>query len=336
MSFYTMAKTLSGEVPGVDLSLAKNKVNEALGLIYDSYDWSFQLNEAGWLAPGQLANVGTFTTIPFQNTVIADATATAALLAIAGRPLLTELQYRDPARAIYNIIGYDNGQTVGQGKYPFATLTLDRVWMEPTKGPGQPYMIYQCYFPAPYQDFRKFVEIRDTTNARGLDYWSVSKADLARMDPQRTQFSSPMYVVTAGIDMRPLSATLGFPMFELWPHPLSYVPYPYSYRRRGPMLVNPTDTVPYPLTEELVTWRSKEVLYQFKESQKSEQIQRGSGANWILLSQMAQKEYAAVLETVQTIDVNLDNTHLTRIYDGGWGGEAFSNRLGQLNIGGWN
>jgi len=56
MSFYTMAKTLSGEVPGVDLSLAKNKVNEALGLIYDSYDWSFQLNEAGWLAPGQLAN----------------------------------------------------------------------------------------------------------------------------------------------------------------------------------------------------------------------------------------------------------------------------------------
>lgn len=330
MSFYTMSKSITGEVPGTMLSLVQNKVAEALGKVYDEYDWSFQTQYAGWLAPGQLANSGTYTVTPYQNTVIANATATAVLASLAAPPLLTTLQYRDPSRAIYNIVGYDTTANA-----PFATLTLDRPWMEPTRGPGQPYMIYQAYFVSPVKDFRKFIEVRDTTNARRIDYWSYSQADLARSDPQRTRFSDPRYVVPCGVDNRPGSATLGYPMFELWPQQLSLVPYSFSFRRRGPELVKPTDTVPYPLTEELVMHRAKEILYLFKEAQKGEDIQRGSGANWLMLAQGSKAEYREVLENIQAIDCNLHNDFVTHLDTNGGSGQPFANRLGQFNVGGF-
>jgi hypothetical protein len=56
MSLITMAKSITGEIPAVDLSLAKNKTAEALGKVYDESDWSFQTMFAGWLAPGLKAN----------------------------------------------------------------------------------------------------------------------------------------------------------------------------------------------------------------------------------------------------------------------------------------
>ena len=79
-----------------------------LEAIYDQTDWGFQKGFAGWLAPGMVFNgVGSFTTTPYSNQVIADATATAALVAYTGQPFLTQLQYRNPAFAIYDIVAYD-------------------------------------------------------------------------------------------------------------------------------------------------------------------------------------------------------------------------------------
>lgn len=405
MSFYTMSKSLTGEIPALALSLAKNKTAEALGKIYDESDWSFQTQYGAWLAPGLLANSGTFTVTPGLTTVTADAGATAAVLAITS-PLITTLQYRDPARAVYSIVGIGVAGTVayltiatpGSGQTPGtytvngtggdgsgaqaqivvgangtvtaapvilnagtgytandgltftlaaggtpatftpvlnAVLTLDRPWMEPTSGAGQPYMIYQVYFVTPVQDFRKFIEIRDTTNVKRIDYWTFSQADLAARDPQRTTFADPKFAVPAGVDTRPGSSTLGYPMYELWPHQLSYVPYPFSFRRRGPALVNPTDTVPYPLTEELVTHRAKALLYLYKEAQKGDDVQRGSGANWPLLAQGELKLYEEVLDKIRAIDANLHNDFVTHIEENGQSNEAFANRLGQLNVGGF-
>ncbi len=330
MSFYAMAKSLSGEVPGTPLSLAQTKVQDALGSIFDQSDWSFQTQYAGWLVPGQVASSGTYTVTPYQNTVIADATATAVLAAYVAPPFLTTLQYRDPARAPYNIVGYDTTTNA-----PFATLTLDRPWMEPTSGPGQPYMIYQCYFVAPVSDFRHFIEIRDTTDAGRLNYWSLSQADLARRDPQRTQFADPAYVVPVGVDQRPNSATLGWQMFELWPQQLSRVPYSFSYKRRGPMLVNPTDTVPYPLTEELVSLRAQEQLYQYKAAMAEEKM-KGAGAGWMVLAGAAAKDYANRMSLILGVDINLRNDNIDRVgmCDDRWeSGRPYSNDRGGLNVG---
>jgi hypothetical protein len=129
-------------------------------------------------------------------------------------------------------------------------------------------------------------------------------------------------------------------MFELWPQQLELIPYSFSYRRRGiiPQTLSDfqTSTVPYPLTEELLKWRSREVLYQFKEEQKDKTVARGSGANWLLLAQMAKKEYDQILDKILAVDLNLNNEALTYIEGRQPIDNApYSNQLGQLNLGGY-
>lgn len=334
MSLFSIAKKLTGIYANTPMQFALSTVYDALVELYDETDWSFQKKFSGWLCPGNLFNnVGTFTVTPFSNQVVADATATAALRAYSGLPLLTQLQYRDPSYSIYSIVAYDYN-TINPG---FVTLTLDRPWMEPTSGPGQPYMIYQVYFVAPVQDFRKFIEVRDVTNDGSLDFWSMTQAELANRDPQRSDFSIPSYVVPAGVDQRAGSATLGWQMFELWPHQLSYVPYGFSYRRRGPLPQVPADyktmSVPYPFTEDMVQWKAGELLCQYKEAQKDRATPRGQGANWILLSQMAEKQYLKRYSEVLSVDVNLDGESLTYTDRRRLTQAAFATMNGAVNLG---
>ncbi len=338
MSLYQIAKSLTGWVPDCPLSLAQDAVQSALGFIYDSRDWSFQRPNTGggWLAPGIVFQTGTTTTTPYSPTIICDATVTSVLASYASQPLITQLQYRNPGYSIYNIIGYDPN-----GSPPYATLTLDRPWGEPTSGRGQPYVIYQVYFPAPSQDFRKFVEIRDTTDDQPIDFWSMTQARLAELDPQRQNYSIPQYAVPAGIDSRPGSATLGWQLFELWPQQGNYVPYTFTYLNRGPIPQSQSDwltmNVPYPITEEMVKWRAREVLCQFKEAQKDKSAARGSGANWMLLAQMADKEYMKIWDQVISIDVNLYGEELTTTTNRqGPNGGPYATMNKGLNLGGYN
>lgn len=226
-------------------------------------------------------------------------------------------------------------------------LTLDRPWLEPTSGPGQPYMIYQAYFVAPCKDFHKFIEVRDTTNSSPLDFWTMTQAELAIRDPQRTWFMDPAYVVPAGFDYRPNTSTPGFPMFELWPQQLDYLPYSFSYRRKGvpgydagvPETFQEFQTyqLPQPITETLLGYKTKEVLYRYKEAQKDKEQARGSSANWLLLAQSEKKEYEACLEKLIAIDLNLNGEAFTRLPSSSntMDGAPYSNQLGQLNVGGY-
>jgi len=335
VSLASMAKTLAnGEIPGVALSLAKTKINEALGKIYDETDWSFQTREGGWLNPGLKANTGTITVTPYSDQVIGDAVATAAWAAIT-QPLITVLQIRTMPYSLYNIIGYDINVNA-----PFATLTLDRPWMEPLTGAGISYSMYQAYFAAPVKDFRKFLYIMDTTFNAPVNFTKFSRADLATIDPQRVRFGPtvPTYAVAIGADQRPESSTLGYPMFEIWPHNLSYMPYTFEYKRRGPALVNLADQVPYPLTEELVLHRTREVLYLYKEAQKGEQVARGSGADWQFLAQASAAEYKEVLKQIRAIDANLHQDFVTRGFSQSRSPrDGYStNVLGMLNVGRWD
>ena len=332
MSLFNLAKKLTGLFPGTPLSLAQSTITDAIGEIYDTTTWSFQKQQGAFLCPGNvLDGAGSFSVTPYSNLIIADATASAALLAYSGPPLLTQLQYRDPSYAIYNIVAADFTAPAA------VVLTLDRPWMEPTSGPGQPYMIYQCYFAAPVADFRDFVEMRDPTNDAEIDHWSLTQAELAVRDPQRSDFSEPAYCVPRGLDLVPTSATYGYQMFELWPHQLSAVPYDFTYRRRGPLPVTAADwqlmLLPPPITEDMAEWKSRELLCQYKEGQKDRATPKGSGANWLMLSQMAQKQFATRLSQAISIDINLDGEHLTytsrRRYQRG----SFATMNSRLNLG---
>jgi hypothetical protein len=308
MAFKDMTFELTGE-RAMPFDLVKTKINEALGYIYDEQLWSFQFGENGWLTPGLLfasnnQSTGTITATAFSNQIVGDATAAAAWVAyqVAGtKPLLTQVQIRSPYYSLYNIVSFDGVNT----------FTLDRVWMEPS-GTGLGYMIYQAYFPVPVSDFKRFFEIRDTTMAAPLDFWSFDRRDLALRDPQRTNFDLPAFVVPYEPDTRSGSTTLGNMLYELWPHPLSSLPYTFSYLHRGTLLSSPSDTLVYPLTEEMVKWRAREVAYIFKESQKGEGVQRGAGADWKFLAQSAAAEYKRTKKVVADRDRDMIDLYWTR------------------------
>ena len=337
-----MAKQLVGDVPGIPLPYAQTIINSALKMIYDEQRWSFQVKENGWLTPGLLGGLspslsyqspGRITVVPYSTTIYGDAVATARWASLVGRPFLTEQQIRVPAYSLYNIITYyQPGNNPDDPTTPFATLILDRPWMEPAQT-NAVYMIYQAYFPVPVTSFRKFGQIRDTTNNAWVNFSQRDQAWLSVNDPQRTVFDIPTYAVPYEVDQRPNSATLGNMLYELWPHPLSRLPYSFSYIWQGPLLALPGDTVLYPLNEELVLWRSKELGYLWKESQKGDGLLRGSGADWRFLAQEANMQYARRLKTVKLIDVGLGDLYWTKFNRTAVGSDGYETMIGTLNVG---
>ena len=333
---YDVAFNLTRLVPDTPLARAQTGVYRALEAIYDQTDWSFQKGFSGWLAPGILFDTGSFTTTPYSNQVIADAGATADLVAYTGQPLITQLQFRNPAYAIYDIVGYDYN-TINPG---FVTLTLDRPWMEPVSGPGQPFSIYQVYFVAPVQDFRKFISIQDFTNDQPMDFWSKTQADLANDDPQRQDFSIPLYVVPAGFDQRAGSSTYGWPRYELWPHQGNLCPYTLNFRRKGQLPQSQSDWQTLgpsaPITENMLEFKAKEILLMDKAAEMEAKVP-GSGKGMMLLSAAAQKTYYEQFGQVLSIDLNLDGENLTHIYQPGkWqAGQPYATMNKGLNLGGY-
>lgn len=335
MSLNSMVQRLIMEVPGMNAAYAKTLINEGLGYIYDSQLWSWQLQVGGWLTPGLLFPVGpgnstgTITATPYQSTVTGDATASAAWLAYiqaATLPLLTQFQIRNPSYSLYNIISINTANPAA------IVFTLDRPWMEP--GGSQQYMIYQAYFSVPVNDFKRFYAIRDTTDNAPMDYWSLTQKDLAVLDAERTIFDNPSYVVPYQPDQRVGSAVFGNMLFELWPHPLSVLPYTFNFLRRGPLLQAPSDTLPYPLTEEAVLWRTKAAAYLYKAAQKGEEMERGKGADWKFLAQAASEEYKAILKPVRDTDRGLVDLYFSRLPQSYRPStDGYSNQNGSLNVG---
>lgn len=213
-----------------------------------------------------------------------------------------------------------------------AQIVLDRPWMEPAQF-NSGYMAYQAYFAYP-PGYKRTFAIRDTINNNSMDWWSKTQIDLANDDAERTIFDQPFYVVPYQIDSQPLSATMGQLLAELWPHPITEMPYTFQVQCNWPALVNPSDTVPYPLTEELVKFRALEVTALFKESQKGDDLERGSGANWQFLAASYRAEYADRLKRIRIMDRHLIEVYFTKAKTAApYGGEAYSTVSGMLNVG---
>ena len=229
--------------------------------------------------------------------------------------------------------------TLGAGGIPAtlvatlnAVINLDRPWMEPAqKNAG--YMAYQAYFPAP-PGFKRWFNIRDTTNNNYMDWWTKTQADLADEDAERTFFQEPLYVVPYAQDTRPGSATYGQMLFELWPHPVTQLPYTFGCECNWPSLVNDNDTVPFPLTEEAVKFRAMESLSLWKESQRGDEMERGSGANWQFLAGAYRAEYANRLKQCRVMDRNLVDLYFTKMKRlPSTQGNPYATIGGQLNVG---
>jgi hypothetical protein len=196
------------------------------------------------------------------------------------------------------------------------------------------YMSYIAYYAAP-PGFKRWFNIRDVVNNNPMDFWSKTQIDLANEDAERTVFDDPLYVVPYQMDTRPGSATFGSQLFELWPHPLSVLDYTFGCQCNWPLLQNQNDTVPYPLTEELLKFRTYQVLALWKESQKGDDMERGSGANWQFLWKANQEEYKDDLRQIRIMDRHLMELYFQKAQTTPPPGfqDGFATQTGQLNIG---
>jgi hypothetical protein len=83
--------------------------------------------------------------------------------------------------------------------------------------------------------------------------------------------------------------------------------------------------------------RAYEMMYLWKESQKGDEMERGSGANWQFLAQAMRAEYTDRLKTIRVMDkslVDLYFTKMRRMMPTGW--QVFGTVTGQASVGGWD
>ncbi len=262
MSLSTMIAEQRGCISGYSALLARTHIQNSWADIRNMRGWSFQLVKSGFGTPG-LVNAGTVTVAFGSATVTADATATAAWATTSQYgSLLTQRQFRVGQGTIYNIIAY---AVVGG----FGQITLDRPFIDTGASAsgtsGASYSIYQCYYAVPVQDFEAWESVQDINNCINLDTSSrkASTTFVDMFDPQRQIFSNPGSLIPYGVDQRPNSSTLGWMMYELYPQPQSQYAYQTWFSRLGADLVNPTDTLPFPITEHLVKTMARVKAYEW-------------------------------------------------------------------------
>lgn len=235
--------------------------------------------------------------------------AIVAYLAANPYVLITQLQFRIAVGGIYNIIAYNPGTGVA---------TLDRPFADPGNAVAA-YQLYQVYYVPPMKDFLCWLSVRNPTMFLNLGL-NLTRSQLDAKDPQRTWYQFPSQVVTWGTDQRGAgtanaSASLGYPLFELWGQPVTPFTYQCYGLRRGTKLVAPTDTLPPAVGEDLVLAKARELAYEWAEANK-DMLPRGTGPDFRFLMGKAADEAKRLLIMYRRDDRGLiDNYFFVRGID---------------------
>lgn len=266
MAYINMIAELTGVVPKLPEDYARTLVNRAWRDVRRQNLWSFLLFESNWTSP-PLITGGTVTTTQGTNTVVFSSTAITAINAIfTGGNVpspVTSRQFRIGVGTIYNIWAWDADNGIA---------TLDRPYQEASAS-GQAYMIFQCYYPAPMQDFWQWIRIRDMVNWNDL-VTTKNRTEIDMWDPQRTAYYIPTHVVYYQQNQNPTN-NYGVPMFELWGVPQYTLTYQLYGLRKGTELVNDTDTLPPQVGEDCVMALARAYAYEWAEANKSGQPSTG-------------------------------------------------------------
>jgi hypothetical protein len=296
-----MVSELAEAIPGMDRVYARTLVKRAFRVVRDSNLWSFQLATGGFSTPN-IMTAGSIS-IPGgigSSLIVGDAVASAAWLALPFYFSPTVQQIRANGYSIYSIIAMDS-------TIPTAVvLTLDRPFVDPlpfTVGVG--YQMFQALIAAP-KGFKRWLNMADMFNCWPMDIWtSVRTANM--VDPARLYTSNPICVFGVGTDQRGAgtlnaSATIGQQMFELYPNPSTAISYQWYAVLNGPELVNNSDEVPYPITQDVVLEKAKTYAYEWAEGRKDVMAAKGSGANYLMLKKDAEATFQARLKTIRLVD----------------------------------
>lgn len=304
MAFQDMIAEVRGSVPKLPISYAPTIINRAWKRIRESQLWSFNMLEFAWSSPAVVTS-GTVTVTMGSPNVTFDATAVAALNAsVLTTPVsqITQRQLRVGSSGLYNIIAYNNVT---------GAAILDRPWFDLSAALSG-YQVYQVYYVPPVQDFLMLISVRNPQMFLDFDL-TKTREWLDRTDPQRFQYTWPAYAVPFMIDQRGAgtanaSATLGYQMYELWGQPVQQFTYQCYGLRRGVDLVNPTDTLPVPVGEDVVIARSKVWSYEWAAAQQGI-APRNAVPDWKFLMGAAMDEYKDMLITYRRQDKEFLNNY---------------------------
>jgi len=309
-----------GAVPKLPFEYARKLVSRAWTEVRQKSLWSFQLFDGSWASPPLLTGTGTATCTLGSSSVTLDATALTYVNAqLAAQPysLITQRQFRVGVSTVYNIWAFDS---VG------GVLSLDRPWMEASTGAVSTYNIFQCYYVptqaagsslAYLSDFRTWISVRNLQNFIDLYTDRYTRADLDALDPQRYMNAYfPTDVVPYTKDNNPASATYGYQMFELWGTPLAFWTFQLLGIRRGADLVNPTDTLPSAVGEDLITAKARVYAYEWAEANKGS-TPRNVGSDFRFLMGAADKEFTTLLQRYRKDDREQVDNFFTRFRTSG-------------------
>lgn len=267
-SFADLRAELRGSVPKLSYAQTGTIINRAWKWIRESQLWSFNIFESAWITPPPVT-LGGCTFTQGLATITFDATAIAAINAsVSANPYapVTVQQIRGGNVAgltqIYNLISYN----------PITgAATLDRIWADPS-GSDVSYTLFQCYYTPPMQDFLTWISVRNMQMFLDLELYRT-KEWVDERDPQRSWYQFPTHVIPWGLDIRGQgtstpSATLGYPLYELWGVPVNTFTYACYGLRRGLDLVNPGDTLPFQISSDTVMALARYYAYEWCEANK--------------------------------------------------------------------
>ena len=300
MAFIDMASELQEAIPGLDRIYAKTLIKRAWRVVQDANLWSFQLQQGGMSTP-QVLTAGSISTSLGSNTLIGDSVATAAWSALPFMFAPTVQQIRANGYSTYSIIAFDTTTNA-----PYGTLTLDRPFVDPLPFyTGVGYQMFGAYIAAPKR-FKRWLNVADMFNCWAIDIWT-SRRTVNMEDPARQFKSNPIALMGLGQDMRGAgtptpSATLGQQLFEYYPYPSTAISYWTYFVQLAPDLVNNSDELPSPITQDIVLTKARTYAYEWAESRKDVMAAKGSGANYALLKKEAESDFLNRLKTLRLED----------------------------------
>lgn len=299
MSLLDMISEITDLVPALGRVRARKLINRSWKIVQDSCLWSFQLQQGSFSTPS-VTTAGTASFTLGSNQVTGDAAASAAWLALPFYWRPTVQQFRAQGYSVYSIIALDSTNPNA------VVLTLDRNFTDPLPFyTGVAYQMYGAYIAMP-MGFKRFLSMSDMFDVWTMDIWT-SRRTLDYYDPARLVASNPTVCAALGADMRGAgtttpSATLGQPLFEMYPYPT----YPISYQWYGvveaPYLVNNSDTLPPPIDEEVVTQKALTWAYRDSEARRDIMAAKGSNGNYLGLKKESETDFLTRLKTLRLLD----------------------------------
>jgi hypothetical protein len=327
MAYLDLVNQLAGEIPGLSPLLARLHINAAWNDIRDERNWSWLVTDAVVVCPA-VETDGAVAFTQYTDTVVLDATASAAMLAqcqVGAVPGILQLQIRfgssPTVGQIYSILAADITNPAA------IQLTLSRVIVEATNATSA-YMIYRAYVVPPISDFKSWQSLVDMANAYTIigKRSTITSAQLDARDPQRQAMGLAFYIASWGSNritsavtgaMNPNSTVnAGIPIYELWPHPTNGQTFYCRIKRTGEAFIQQTDAQPDIIPNSMILQRAKGwYSYPFAKANTGN-FPTFKGVDW---SYLIANEKASYKETLLEVKRNDNEQELQDVWNTGHG-----------------